>query len=414
MSTDYSESIRWPMLITLVLIGFIPAFSGALINPTIPAIQETFSHEPYSETLAQLVSSMSAWIVIVVAPLTGYVLDKYARKPILIGAVIVYGAGTSIAFFLDSIYLILATRVLDGIAVGALMVTVPTLIADYYSGGRRESIMGYYSAVTAAGGAIAAVIGGYIAGTLGWRYIFLVFAGALLFVPPILRFLPEPDVKESVRDDGVGRLEAIKKLLHESPVKLVAGIYAIVLVGMLVNNLVMIEVPYYLQSSLTVTDSQTGLVISGVMIGSFIFASMYGRIKQRMRHVTVMALGFVIAAMGFLLFTATDILPVVIAGVIVSGATGFGLIQPTANDWVASVVPGEVRGRALSGVTMMMYGGFALSPFAPIPLVDAFGRRGMLQTAGYVMLIVGGALLTVWFVSRSTVDSTAEVSSSDD
>lgn len=414
MSTKYSGSIYWPMLLTLLLIGIIPSFSGALINPTIPAIEQTFAHEPYSETLAQLVSSMSAWIVIFVAPLTGYLLDKYARKPILIGAVIIYGLGTSVAFFLDSIYLILATRVLDGIAVGALMVTVPTLIADYYSGGRRESIMGYYSAVSAAGGAVAAVMGGYIAGSVGWRYIFLVFAGALLFIPPILRFLPEPEVKDASRDDGVSRLEAIKKLVRESPVKLLAGIYFLVMLGMLVSNLVNIEVPYYLQNSLSISDSQTGLILSGVMVGGFVFASMYGRIKQRMRHVTVMALGFSVAAFGFLLFTAASTTPVVIAGVIISGAMGFGLILPTANDWVASVVQEEVRGRALSGVTMVMYGGFALSPFAPTPLVDAFGRVGMLRTAGFVLLIMAGALMTIWFVSRPPASAAVDAPPSDD
>ncbi|MBX0325283.1 MFS transporter [Halomicroarcula sp. F13] len=402
------------MLVTLVLIGVIPSFSGALINPTIPAIQETFSHLPNSETLAQLVSTTSAWIVIVVAPLTGYLLDKYARKPILIAAVIIYGVGTSAAFFLDSIYLILATRILDGIAVGALMVTVPTLIADYYSGNRRESVMGYYGAVQAGGGAVAATLGGYIASSIGWRYIFLVFAGALLFVPPIIRFLPEPDVKESARDNEVSRLEAAAKIVREAPAKLVIGIYLLVLLGMMATNLVMIEVPYYLQSSLSVGGSQIGLVISGVMVAGVVAATLYGRIKQHVQHITVMAAAFAVGGAGFLLFTAANSAPLVIAGVVIAGAMGFGIVMPTVNDWVASVVQEEVRGRALSGITMMTYGGFALSPFAPMPLVDAFGRVGMLRIVGYAQLVVAGALVATWFVTRSTVDSTVSKTPSDD
>ncbi|QIO24996.1 MFS transporter [Haloarcula sp. JP-L23] len=414
MSADHSKSFHWSMLVTLVLIGVIPSFSGALINPTIPAIQETFAHLPNSETLAQLVSTTSAWVVIVVAPLTGYLLDKYARKPILIAAVIIYGVGTSAAFFLDSIYLILATRILDGIAVGALMVTVPTLIADYYSGNRRESVMGYYGAVQAGGGAVAATLGGYIASSIGWRYIFLVFAGALLFVPPIIRFLPEPDVKESERDNEVSRLEAAAKIVREAPAKLVAGIYLLVLLGMMATNLVMIEVPYYLQSSLGVGGSQIGLVISGVMIAGVVAATLYGRIKQHVQHITVMAAAFAVGGAGFLLFTAANSAPLVIAGVVIAGAMGFGIVMPTVNDWVASVVQEEVRGRALSGITMMTYGGFALSPFAPMPLVDAFGRVGMLRTVGYAQLVVAGALVTAWFVTRSTVDSTVNKTPSDD
>lgn len=103
------------MLVTLLLIPVMASFSGALINPTIPAIQSTFSHLPNSETLAQMVSTMSAPIVVVVAPIVGYLLDRYKRKPVLIASILIYGFGTSIAFFLDSIYLILLTRVFDGI-----------------------------------------------------------------------------------------------------------------------------------------------------------------------------------------------------------------------------------------------------------------------------------------------------------
>jgi len=63
---------------------------------------------------------------------------------------------------------------------------------------------------------------------------------------------------------------------------------------------------------------------------------------------------------------------------------------------------------------MMMYGGFALSPFAPMPLVDAFGRVGMLRTVGFLQLVVAGALVVVWSVSRSTASPTPDRSLSDD
>ncbi len=121
---------------------------GALINPTIPAIQSTFSHLPNSETLAPMVSTMSA-------PIVGYLLDRYKRKPVLIASILIYGFGTSIAFFLDSIYLILLIRVFGGIAVAMLIIIIPILISDYYSGNRYESIMGWYRAITAGGSRIA-------------------------------------------------------------------------------------------------------------------------------------------------------------------------------------------------------------------------------------------------------------------
>ncbi|MGZ0747302.1 MULTISPECIES: MFS transporter [unclassified Haloparvum] len=399
MSTNNS-SISYGRVVTLLLIGLVPAFSGALINPTIPAIQNTFSHVPNSETLAQLVSSLSAWIVLVVAPLTGYLLDRYARKPILLLGIITYGVGTSVAFFLDSIYLILLTRVLDGIAVGSLMVTVPTLIADYYTGSRRESIMGYFSAASSGGGVVAAMLGGYIASTLGWRYIFLVFAGALLFVPLIIRYISEPEVSQQTSEDEVGRIEAAINIVRENPAWLLISIYLLVLIGMLTTNLIQIEVPFYLTGVLGVDGSTVGFTLSSVFAVAFVMASLYGRIKQYLPHIAIMALSFSIAAAGFIVITLVESFWPVYFGVLGS-AVGFGVFLPTANDWVASVVDKRYRGRALSGVTMFMYGGFALSPFVPNPIIDQFGRVGMLRIAGLFLAVVAAVLYVLWLVNRS-------------
>jgi len=404
MSTETNNSFTYTRVLTLVLIGLVPAFSGAMINPTIPAIEETYSHIPNSETLAQLVSTTSAWVVLIVAPTTGYLLDKYARKPILLAGVVIYGAGTSIAFFLDSIYLILATRILDGIAVGSLMVTVPTLISDYYSGGRRESVMGYFSAASSGGGVVAALLGGFIADSLGWRYIFLVYAAALLFVPFIIRFLTEPEVTETTSDDEVGRIEAAINIVRNNPAPLLISIYALVLLAMLTTNLIQIEVPYYLTAGLGVSESQVGMIISSISIVGFVVAILYGRIKERLRHITIMAISFGIVALGFVAISVFDTFWPVFLGTL-TGAVGFGAIIPAANDWVAAVVDKEYRGRALSGVTMFMYGGFALSPFAPNPLTDAFGRMGMLLAIGVGLAVLSVSLFGIRAMSRSVSSS---------
>jgi len=401
--TDRLESFTYARVLTLVVLGFIPAFSGAMINPTIPSIQATYSHVPNSHTLAQLVSTTSAWVVLIAAPTTGYLLDKYARKPILLAAVVIFGVGTSIAFFLDSIYLILATRIFDGIAIAAINVTVPTLISDYYSGGRRESVMGYFTAASSGGGVLAALLGGYIAGSIGWRYIFLIYALALLFVPFIIRFLTEPEVTEKTSDES-GRIEATINIVRNNPAWLLLSIYVLVLLAMVTTNLVQIEVPYYLTGGLDVSDSNVGIILSSVSLVAFVMASLYGQIKQRLRHITIMTLAFGISSLGFISIATFDTLLPVYLGILTS-AVGFGVIIPAANDWVAKVVDQEYRGRALSGVTMFMYGGFALSPFAPNPLINAFGRLGMLRVAGIFLAIVALALFGLWFKSRGVPES---------
>lgn len=398
MADTDARSFDWPMLVTLLLIGFVPAFSGALINPTIPAIQNAYSHLPNSETLAQLVSTMSAPIVVIVAPIVGVLLDRYKRKPVLVGALVVFGVGTSAAFFLDSLYAILATRILDGIAVATLGVTVPTLVADYYDGSRRESVMGWYSAVSMGGGAIAAIVGGVVA-DIQWRYIFPIYALALLLIPLIVRHLPEPTTKTPV-DDDVGRLEAARKIIRDSPVVVLVGIYCLVAFAMLTNNLIQIELPYYLQGGLDVDGSLTGVTLSAAMAAAVVSSVLYGRIKSRFRHVSIVLLGLAVATVGYTLISTMEAFPFVFVGVLV-GACGIGFMLPTANDWVASIVDEQYRGRALSGVTTMMYLGFALSPFAPTPLIGAFGRQGMFLVWSGFLLVATVGTAAIWWTSRS-------------
>ncbi|RRJ31465.1 MFS transporter [Halocatena pleomorpha] len=398
MSTENPRSFHWPMLVTLLLIPVMAAFSGALINPTIPAIQNTFSHLPNSETLAQLVSTMSAPIVVIVAPIVGYLLDRYQRKPVLIMAILIYGIGTSIAFFLDSLYLILATRVFDGIAIASIMVTVPTLISDYYSGSRREVVMGWYGAIQAGGGAVAALFGGVIA-DIHWRYIFLIYALALLLVPPVIRYLPEPSVTRN--DEEISRTEAAVKIVRESPVLLLVSIYALMTFTMLTMNLIQIEVPYYLQESVGVSGSMTGITLSGFMVLWAVSSAMYGRMKRRLRYTTILVIAFSIATVGYTIISATSNFLVVFFGIL-TAAGGIGLVVPTVNDWVAAIVKEEYRGRALSGVTTMMYLGFAVSPFAPTPLVNRFGRQGMLLVWAGFLLVITVVMGTLWWFSRGS------------
>ncbi|GAA0681853.1 MFS transporter [Natronoarchaeum mannanilyticum] len=410
MSTKDSHSFNYPQLITLLLIPVMAAFSGALINPTIPAIQETFSHLPNSETLAQMVSTMSAPIVVIVAPIVGYLLDRYRRKPVLIASILIYGFGTSIAFFLDSIYLILLTRVFDGIAVATLMVTVPTLISDYYSGRRRESVMGWYGAIQSGGGAVAALIGGAIA-SVNWRFIFPIYALALLLLPPVIRYLPEPNVTTTVNDDEVGRVEAAINIARESPLLILLVVYFLVTFGMLTMNLIQIEVPYYLRESIGVSSGMTGIALSAAMVAMVVSASMYGRLRKKLQHATILMGAFGIAAIGYAIISVTNVFAIVLVGILVASG-GIGFLLPTANDWVAAIVQEEYRGRALSGVTMMMYLGFAISPFVPTPLIDTFGRSTMLLIwAGFLLVVtvgLGVLGLTDWDSDSSTHASKAD------
>ncbi|MDS0223006.1 MFS transporter [Haloarcula sp. S1AR25-5A] len=191
MSEQQSKS--WVTIGTPLLVTTLGALSGGIVNPVLPVIENAFSEVPNAGTLAQLVSTLTGLIIAIFAPLTGVMVDRYGRKPVLIGSILLYGAGPLSAYALDSLFLILGTRVVLGLAVAGIMVSVRTLIADYFSGKRRETVLGWQGGIMPFGAAAAMVAGGFMA-DFNWRTVFLRYLVAFLTVPLVVRSVDEPDV----------------------------------------------------------------------------------------------------------------------------------------------------------------------------------------------------------------------------
>jgi ACDE family multidrug resistance protein len=188
------------------------------------------------------------------------------------------------------------------------------------------------------------------------------------------------------------------------------SVYMLVLLGMLTNNLIQIELPFYLTEALGMSTTRVGFTLSSVFAVAFVMSLLYSRIKQHLSHIMLMAISFTIASAAFILITLSESYWVVYLGALGS-AVGFGIVLPTANAWVAAVVDDEYRGRALSGVTMFMYVGFALSPFAPDPIISAVGRIGMFQVVGIFLAVIAAVLYGAWFVNQARSSSGTAIAS---
>lgn len=401
----------WATIGTLLLAATLPALSGGIVNPVLPAIEAAFSSVPNAGVLAQLVSTLTGLIIAVFAPIIGVLVDRYGRKPVLIVSMIIYGIGPSSAYFLDSLYLILGTRVFLGIAVAGIMVSVTTLIADYFTGKRRETVMGWQGAMMPFGAAVAMVAGGVMA-DLNWRTVFLTYLVALLMVPLVVRFVDEPDVGATSDGTSLPALAELREILDELPLGFLAGVYLTMFIGMIGYNQINVEIPFYLQTVTSVGGTMTGIAIATVSLVAGLVSLNFDRIRERFSPIAIIAGIFAAAGIGFLVAGATERYWIIVVGIVIAGA-GLILLTPTLNYWVAARVSEQYRGRALSGVTTTMFLGMFVSPIAAEPLIVRLGTGQALLAIG----VLGFAIMALFAIAavrrRSAPDVTAATQSTD-
>lgn len=81
---------------TLLLIAALTIMSGATIAPSLPAIEAHFAATKNAGLLTRLVLTLPALFIAFCAPFAGGLADRFGRRPLLIGSIVLYGfAGIS-------------------------------------------------------------------------------------------------------------------------------------------------------------------------------------------------------------------------------------------------------------------------------------------------------------------------------
>ncbi len=177
--------------ITILLTSMMTVMAGATIAPSLPEMTRAFPQNSNAEAMVKLVLTIPGLFIAITAPLSGWVIDRYGRIPLLLIMLLVYGVAGTSGLYLDTLLEILVGRAFLGIAVGGIMTTSVALIGDYFDGSERQKFLGIQSGVMAIAGAIFITGGGLLA-DVGWRYPFLIYAMAFAVFPLVIIFLIEP------------------------------------------------------------------------------------------------------------------------------------------------------------------------------------------------------------------------------
>jgi EmrB/QacA subfamily drug resistance transporter len=327
----------------------------------------------------------------VVVPIAGKLGDLFGRKPFLIAGMIGFVAASALCGVSQDMTQLIVFRVAQGLFGGMLFASAFTVLGDIYSPAERARIQGLFGAVFGLSSIIGPVVGGFLTDNLGWRWVFYVnLPVGLLGVLVVAAFLPFVRTKASWRDIdfvgsaalagglipvlvalsvakdqgwtsfqvlgllGFGVAMLIAFFVIEQRVKepivpfalfknraftvsMVVGFFAALgMFGMI------IFVPLELQGVLGVSVTNSGLLLTPMMLGLIVSSVLTGQLIPRIKHYHYLGtIGIALMMVGLYLMaqttTATSQMSITIDIVLVG--LGLGVTMPLYINAVQSALP---------------------------------------------------------------------------
>lgn len=372
----------------MLLLPITMAVAGISVFVATAALMiEQFKDVPNGDYLVQLLITMPAIWILLFSPVAGWLADRFGRRKILIGSMIVYAFVGSMPFFMENLYLILVTRCGVGICESIVMTVTTTMISDYFKGTARERWLAAQTAVASLSALLIIWIGGQLGAKFGWHGPFLVYTYSLILVAGIVLFTWEPgkhsQIEEATADtDARFKVFPLGRLLGICAITIVASVMFYSTITQNANALV----------TLGVTDparigNLSSLASLGVPIGTIIFWAI-----GRLQIGWLLFINFALIGLGFnWMGSATS--PLGYAWSANLQQIGCGLILPTMLVWATSGLAFNIRGRG----TGMWQASFAIGQFLSGVTLTFLGK--MLGGLLPAFVVLGKTCLAVAAIS---------------
>jgi EmrB/QacA subfamily drug resistance transporter len=160
---------------------FLALFSAVMLPMFMGAVDQTLLATATPRIAAELGGlDGTPWIAAgyllaatVSAPLYGRLGDRFSRRGVLRGALVIFALGSLACAFAGSMPVLVAARVLQGLGGGGLMVLSQALIGELVPPWERPRYQGYFAIVFTASSVGGPLLGGVVVNHGDWRWLFM-------------------------------------------------------------------------------------------------------------------------------------------------------------------------------------------------------------------------------------------------
>ena len=334
---------RSPLIIIFTTV-FIDLVGFGIVIPVLPFYAEGTVFNATPRTVGILFASYSI-MQLIFAPILGGLSDKHGRRPVLFLSIIGTGIGFLILGLADSIWMLFAGRILDGITGGNIS-TAQAYIADITTSENRAKGMGLIGAAFGLGFIFGPAIGGILS-RWGIHVPFL-FAAALCFANSVLLYfrLPETITRDHPARNQAARGRGLKQLIESLKKPRLAFVLTIYFLFIVAFSIMTTTFSFYTMFRFGYDAQHTGYLFAYVgIIAVIIQGGLIGRLVKRFGELPLVIVGALCFAIS--LFAVPFVGPAAggLAGLLIGGGVfsmGNSLATPALNSLASkSVGPAE-------------------------------------------------------------------------
>lgn len=294
----------------------------------------------------------------------GMMSDKYGRKPLILGGLIIFILGSVVAATADNVYELIIGRFLQGC--GAISAAVMALLTDLTSDENRTKAMASIGASIGISFAVAMTLGPLLAAYAGVSSIFWLTALlGLIGIYILVKRVPEVAAPAPAGRDVVAAPHLIKTtLFHSELARLNLGIFVLHFVLMAT----FVVLPDLLHNQVGIDKTYHGLVYFPLLVIAFVLMVPFVIVAEKRRKIKpvfLLAIVLLVLSELLLLIVGTSQLLALVALFIFFFA--FNILEATQPSLVSKIAPAGTKGTA-TGVyatcqVLGVFGGGALGGY---------------------------------------------------
>jgi MFS transporter, DHA1 family, multidrug resistance protein len=375
-----------PRLTTLMIVAAVSPLAINIFLPSMPKLVDYYKTDYATAALglSLFLAAMSV-LQLIIGPLS----DKYGRRPVLIGGIVMFLGGTLICLAAPSIKVFLFGRLVQAFAVAGIVLS-RAIVRDLVSREKSASAIGYVTMGMAVAPMIGPAIGGLLDEVYGWQASFI-FLGVLGSIALVFVFINVPETNAN-RGAPLSAQIANYRLLLKAPAFWLYAFTGATAAGVFYGFLG--GAPALASGPLGLSPFAYGLWFSVTAFGYLVGNFMSGRFSERLGIHRMILMGSLFALLGcaipFVVFPTIGVSTLALFGPTLLVGIGNGMSLPSAIAAAVSVKP-EAAGAAsgLMGALQTAFGavlssvcGFVVADgTAPVAFAAVIFAIGLISVA---------------------------------